>query len=328
VRFLLLFAAAWLAFSVRAEDALKFVRELTLTNGTVELRTCVRHYHARRQPDIYLVAAMHVGETNYYAALQQMLDAQALVMFEGVGWAEAKEKGLDPAKHRRDAGGKQASTSDLQTELAELLGGVFQLDAIDYDRTNFVNNDMSLSQLKARMQGSTMNGDAFFGMMGLYAAIMKPVMAIVQASPSLRSTVKLLMMDVLAEAGNDIESMTKAVPSMNQLFQVILRDRNELIFSNLTAQLKLKHPPASIALFYGAAHMAGLERRLEKEFNYHVAGEQWLTALRVDPEKDHVDMAMAGYLRGMIKETLETARSQAAESGSATNAVPSAGKSP
>jgi hypothetical protein len=318
----------WLAFSACAEDAPKFVREATQTNGVVELQTCVRHYQAKHRPDIFLVAAMHVGETNYYSALQKLLDAQSLVMFEGVGWAEAQEKGLDPMKHRRDTDEKQTSTSDLQTELAELLGGVFQLDAIDYDRTNFVNNDMSLSQLKARMSGNTMNGEAFFGMMGLYAVIMKPVMAMVQASPSLRSTVKLMMMDVLAEAGNDVESVAKAVPSMDELFRVILHDRNELIYSNLTAQLKLKHPPASIALFYGAAHMPGLERRLEKEFHYRMTDEQWLTVLRVDPEKDHVDMAMANYLRGMIQETLDTARSQPTESSGAAKAVSPKEKTP
>jgi hypothetical protein len=310
MRLFLLLASCLAALVLRAEDAPKFVRETTLTNGIVRLETCVRHYRAEHGPDIYFVAAMHVGETNYYAEVQSKLDAQALVMFEGVGWAEAKEQGLNPAKHRRDKDRKESPTSDLQTEMAAMLGGVFQLDAIDYDRTNFVNNDMSLSQLKAHMKGQTMDGDAFFGMMGLYALVMKPVMALVQASPSMRATVKLILMDVLAEAGNDVESITKAVPTMDQVFKVILHDRNELIYSNLAVQLKLEHPPQSIALFYGAAHMPGLAKRLEKEFHYHVADEQWLTVFSVDPAKEQVDMAMAGYLRGMVRDSLDTVRNQ------------------
>src|SRR6516162_6218649 len=144
MRFSLIFAVIFTVISAFGEDAPKFVREMNLTNGTVQLQTCIRHYRPATGsgPDIYLVAAMHVGETNYYAALQDHLDAQALVMFEGVGWAEAKKMGFDPAKHRRDAA-KQSPVSDIQTQMAAMLGGVFQLDAIDYDRTNFVNNDMS-----------------------------------------------------------------------------------------------------------------------------------------------------------------------------------------
>lgn len=319
----LFFVVVLLAGSVFGEEAPKFVRELNLTNGTVLLQTCVRHYRAAEGagPEIYLVAAMHVGESNYYAALQKHLDAQALVMFEGVGWAEAKQKGLDPGQHRRDAAAKQSPTSDLQTQLAAMLGGVFQLDAIDYERTNFVNNDMSASQLKARLKGKDVDGDQFFGMMGFYAVILKPVMALVGYSPSLRATVKLMMMDMLAETGNDVESVTSAVPGMQQVFKVILRDRNDLIFSNLQAELKKKTPPASISLFYGAGHMPELAQRLQREQRYRAVDEQWLTVFSVNPAKENVDLAMANSLRATIRQTLATARTQsaAAKTNSASN---------
>ena len=42
----------------------------------------------------------------------------------------------------------------MQSTLAHSLGLVFQLDAIDYDRANFLNSDLSIEQIQGIMGGS------------------------------------------------------------------------------------------------------------------------------------------------------------------------------
>ena len=86
-------------------------------------------------PVIWLVGVAHLGTPEYYGGLQKRLDAQTSVLFEGVG-ADQLTKG---AKLDTDSG--------LQSQLARALGLVFQLDAIDYQRPNFHNSDLSPERL-------------------------------------------------------------------------------------------------------------------------------------------------------------------------------------
>ena len=54
---------------------------------TVELQIAVRKFLPPRGdgPAIWLAGASHIGESNYYTALQAHLDARTLVLYEGVG---------------------------------------------------------------------------------------------------------------------------------------------------------------------------------------------------------------------------------------------------
>src|SRR2546422_11150001 len=64
-----------------------YMRIVRSDSGAVQLQISLRELlPARRSgPAIWLVAVSHIGETNYYAALQKHLDTQARVLFEGVG---------------------------------------------------------------------------------------------------------------------------------------------------------------------------------------------------------------------------------------------------
>lgn len=68
----------------------------------VQLETSVRTFRKPGSPVVHLVGAMHVGDKSYYDALQQFLDRQSIVLFEGVkpsGVGEAsKLAGDDDAK--------------------------------------------------------------------------------------------------------------------------------------------------------------------------------------------------------------------------------------
>src|SRR5262249_2100362 len=96
-------------------------------------------------PEIWLVGASHVGESNYYATLQRYLDRSDLVLFEGVG-------------ANKSAKFDSQEDSSLQHTMAGALGLVFQLEAVDYDRVPFRNSDLTIAQLQHLLAGNQKEG--------------------------------------------------------------------------------------------------------------------------------------------------------------------------
>src|SRR5207247_9152110 len=115
-----------------------YTRVVCLDADTVSLQIALRRFTSEKGggPVIWLAGASHIGESNYFAALQRHLDAQAPVLFEGVG-AKSKRVRFDPEEE-----------ASVQNTLATSLGLAFQLSAIHYDRPQFRNSDLSLDQLR------------------------------------------------------------------------------------------------------------------------------------------------------------------------------------
>src|SRR5579862_5506785 len=63
------------------------------------LQTKARRYTAPdgKGPDVWLVGVAHIGGVDYYKAIQQLLDSQTSVLFEGV-----TRKGTDPTASSAD----------------------------------------------------------------------------------------------------------------------------------------------------------------------------------------------------------------------------------
>src|SRR5215471_6297566 len=229
-KFLRLSLLALLAALPAFADSAPFLRRTLQTNGLSQLETCIRHYRpaGEKGPDIYLVGVTHLGDTNYFAALQQHLNAQPLVMFEGVGAAEAAEKGVRQTRTNRlkpTVDGEQINPSGLQTKLAQSLGLLFQLDALDYDRPNFRNNDISLSKLRERFKGQNLDGDQFLKMLDGDNGMVNALLAFLRADTASRGLLKAMMIEILADAGNEMENIASMDPNMAKLMQVLLTER-------------------------------------------------------------------------------------------------------
>ena len=74
-------------------------------------------------PVVWLIGVAHIGQSDYYKSIQKLLDAQTLVLFEGVKQGEARKK--------------QGDMSSTYRMLSDALGLAFQLNAVDYKRTHF-----------------------------------------------------------------------------------------------------------------------------------------------------------------------------------------------
>lgn len=118
------------------------------TNGTAELRVAMRRFSSPAHPGqtVWLVGASHLGDAAYYAKLQELLNSQDVVLFEGVRASEraaAKEAAAEPQELDREA-----LDDSLQGSMARALGLVFQLTAVDYSPKHFRNSDLSLPEME------------------------------------------------------------------------------------------------------------------------------------------------------------------------------------
>lgn len=106
------------------------------------LQTAVRKFEKEGAATIYLSGVAHIGTENYFTNLQAHLAEMSLVLYEGVGDVPNK-------------GNKKKRIGSVQSTMAESLGLRFQLDTIDYDRSNFLNSDMTIDQISHLMSGGS-----------------------------------------------------------------------------------------------------------------------------------------------------------------------------
>jgi hypothetical protein len=281
-------------------------------SNTVALQIAARRFVPAkgRGPVVWLSGASHVGESNYFASLQRHLDAQALVLFEGVG-AKDKKARFNPDEE-----------VSIQHTLAASLGLVFQLSAIDYDRPHFRNSDLTIAQLQQLLAGGTgtnrtgrgggtgsgeefqqllqiMDGSSFLGTL-LHAGL-----KLIGSSPKLQALTKVMLIEILGQLRGDLSQLKGVPPEIQRLLEVIIRERNQVVFDDLKAAIRAPSPPRSISVFYGAGHMADLERLLREELRYRPADEIWLTALAVNTSAAGLSTFEMEMMRGLVQWQME-----------------------
>lgn len=265
------------------------MRVMQSDSNTVALQIAVRRFGPAkgRGPVVWLSGASHIGESNYFVSLQRHLDGQALVLFEGVGGKDKKMR-FNPDDE-----------VSIQHTMAESLGLVFQLSAINYDRPHFHNSDLTIAQLQRLLAGEAateqpgagkgggageefqqlmqvMDGSSFLG------TILHAGLKLIGSSPKLQALTKVMLIEILGQLKGDMAQLKGVPPEIQRLLEVIIRERNKVVFEDLKKELRSARPPRSISVFYGAGHMADLEKSLREELNYRPLDELWLTALTVN----------------------------------------------
>lgn len=291
-----------------------FMRVTRSDPDTIALEIALRRFVAAKAPGptIWLAGASHLGESNYYAGLQIFLDAQPVVLFEGIGAGSKKLRPESP-----DDGG-------IQNTLAKSLELAFQLNSIDYDRPHFRNSDLSLARLErliagdspatddkergARNRSPAQPFDELLGIMdgsSMLGTLLHVAVKLVGSNPKLRAMTKLMLIETLGEWKGDMAQMKGAPPEIQKLLTVIIQERNKVVIEDLKKELASAVPAQSIAVFYGAGHMADFEKRLGSELAYRPAGEVWLRAISVHPRRAGVSESEMGTLRSLIQWQLQ-----------------------
>ena len=246
-----------------------------------------------------LVGAVHIADGSYYADLNKRFDAYDSVLFELVGDPKAvTDKEEVKVEKELEKAGKSGGGAIrfIQTTAGRLLKLTFQLGQIDYTKPNMVHADASAAEF-AKMQKE--RGES---MMTLFVRAMKAQMSgdlndfplqdldtfgLLRILMSKDSAAEFKI--VLAKMFDQAESMTSIMEGENG--SAILTGRNEVVLKKIKEVLGDKSKK-HIAVFYGAAHMPGIEGMLVKQLKAEPAGEQWLagwTMLHETPEKKEND---------------------------------------
>jgi len=303
---------------------------------TVELQIASRRFTPARGkgPDVWLVGASHIGESNYYASLQRQLDARTLVLYEGVGEhsrrarPQAARPSTPESGPRRPTSTNNAAAEDysLQDTMAKSLGLVFQLQAMDYDRTNFFNSDLSITEIQALMlpggaasdsrpgekaaaaddESSTAFQDLLKAMDGssAFGKVLKGVMQLIGDSPRMQAMMKLALIETLGVLRADPSRMKGLPPDMQKLLEVLIRERNKVVVEDLRRELKRARRGTSIAVFYGAGHLPDMEMRFRNELKLRPAEDVWLPAFSVNTARAGLSNFELTFLRSIIRSQL------------------------
>jgi hypothetical protein len=267
----------------KADADHKFIRLVRNDHGDPQaMQTAIVHYVPAKEGDrpglsVDLVGAVHVGEKPYYERLNKTFAGYDALLFELVA-----EKGAVPK-----AGQKSHSPiSAIQTGMKEFLELDFQLDDIDYTKKNFVHADMSPDEMAKSMKD---RGESIWTIMlrmmaagiaqqnGGNTSDLDLIMALFDKHRAIQ--MKRLLADMFDNAGGMMTALEGPDGS------TLITERNKAALKVLAEEIK--SGKKKLAIFYGAGHLADMEKRLISDFGLKRADEQWLDAwnLRLPADK-------------------------------------------
>jgi len=274
--FVLLFCVAMHPLHAQEEsEYLRFVPGNMEWEG--ELQTAIVSFENDAGVQLNLVAAVHLGEKEYYTELNDYFKTQDVVLYELVA-----EPNQVPVR-----GSREPSTSligFIQQAMAGFLNIGFQLDEIDYTQSNFLHADLTPSQLDALMASKNENFFTIFLNLAMAQLAQKnaspdeplssfTMLSLISAmnSENQNAALKFLFAQELGRSGGVIvgEELEQQL--------TLLGDRNKAALRVLGEVLQ--NPGfRRISIFYGAAHMPGIEREISATMGFTRTGLHWQSA--------------------------------------------------
>jgi hypothetical protein len=198
------------------------------------------------------------------------------------------------------------SGANIQSKLAQVLGVSFQLDEMDSGKANWRNSDIDIDALRKRLDEAGPNAGMILRMLegsSFEAKLANLLLSLIGVSKTLSAATKVIMLDQLANAD---ELMGQAgVPGLEAMQEIIIGDRNRIVLDDLKALVEREPEKKSIAIFYGAGHMASMERCLMAEFGVVPQGIEWTPAMRVDPAESGMTKAQVQQMRAWMTKAIK-----------------------
>ena len=136
------------------------------------------------------------------------------------------------------------------------------------------------------------------------AGVMKFGLAIIEKSPMMQAMAKLTLLETMKSVGENGMMNNPAMPgNMTAIFDVIVKQRNQVVIDTLKDTLKEDHygPDSTIAVIYGAGHLNDLEKRLVEQCHYKPIGGFWVPAMQVNLTESGLTKEQIKMVRSMIK---------------------------
>jgi hypothetical protein len=264
------------------------------------LQTSIITYETPAGVKVHLIGAVHVGDRDYYNALNEEFKNYQVVLYEMVKPPNTDMKKVEAPK-KPDF--QMRMIHNLQRLMQEHLQLEFQLDDIDYTAANFVHADLD-SETFRKMQEE--RGESMMRLMlnAMLKELTNPraptgnepsILDIIDALSAPDSSRRLKI--VLARQFQDID---RAMNSLGgESGSVILDERNKHCLKVLREQIDAGK--TNIAIFYGAGHYPGMEKLMVELMGFKQVGEpRWITAwdmtarpIPADADKEPVEDAPA-----------------------------------
>lgn len=231
--------------------------------------------------EVVLIGAIHIAERSYYEQLNEEFTKYDALLFELVADENVQiEKGSEPSNAH--------PISAMQNGMKSMLGLEHQLAWIDYNKKNFVHADMSPEEFAESMakRGEGL-WQMFFKMMGQSIAMqsndpnsssdLELILALFDPNRS------LALKRAMAKQFGSIESGMAAFDGPEG--STIITERNKVALEVLKTEIG--SGKKKLAVFYGAGHLADMEKRLLSDFGLKRDKERWLAAwILSDSKKD------------------------------------------
>ena len=253
----------------------------------VALETSVTRYELKnaegKTVTVDLIGAVHVGEKEYYEALNKRFEQYDSMLYELV----APEGTVIPKGGREAKGVPTNPLAAMQMGMKEALGLEFQLELVDYNKDNFKHADMSPEEFAESM----VNNDESLLKYGLKAIGQSMAMDAAGGGQS-TDTIGMLMGVFASNKQMHMRRMFAKQIKKMEAGMVIFQGKDGstiVTHRNAKAMEILKEEIASgktnLAIFYGAAHLPDMERRMLSDFKAKRAGQVWLEAWRLTEKK-------------------------------------------
>ena len=259
----------------------KYLRFVEDDDGGGKLETAIITYKNDQDVAVHLIAVVHVGEGEYFRGLAKTFQGYDALLYEMV---KPKDAGAPGANYQ-----SQSMVSMFQRFLKDALQLEFQLDAIDYRAKNFVHADLD-AETFARLQSE--RGESLLTLMlrqflhelenprkNAAAEISLPELIVALTSPDGHRHFKL----ILARQFEDLERQVAGFEGPSG--SVILTERNKKAVEVLKETLASGRK--NIGVFYGAAHMIDLDKRV-REMGFKPVETEWRTAWDMTPKDGDV----------------------------------------
>ncbi len=248
-----------------------------------------------------LIGAIHLGEPEYYAQMNELFKKYDVLLFEAVMPEEAVRDGMRPGggqgsrrvglsdeEEWTDAKVGMTAISVLQLGMKDALGMEFQLTGVDYTAKNFVHADMTAEEFESSM---SRRGETFSGML---LKEMGKSMAAQQEQNPIAMNLDLMLSALSSDRAYRVRRIAAAQLAKageGDAFagfdgtSTIITERNIKCLDVMNRELKKGH--TKVGIFYGAGHFADMEKRMIDEYGFQRTAEDWLVAWHLrDPAKE------------------------------------------
>lgn len=240
-----------------AAEPTDFIRFVEAESGD-SLQTALVHYRRDDGVQVDLVGAVHVADRAYFDELNRRFTAYEAVLYELIG-------GPHPGKEKPRAGAadeRLAWLGQLQETVRRSLELEGQLACIDYGAANLIHADLTTEAFFASQQERQ---ESFFSLW-LRALQAQKATAGDRPQPGLAALLRILLSgDSATEMkrliGREFDSLEPVLAGVEAGGgTAILGERNRHALEVMAREVK--NGRRKLAIFYGAAHLPDLEKRL------------------------------------------------------------------